>query len=145
MTLSTEFNKSHIWQKKRERVCGKTGEITSFSADVTTSTVSTTFYCSSGKRKMSFFASFPGFSLSSLAFYVSAQESLFFFTALSSEQASERTLLEAELLNEQTLASNEMQACLQNGGKERGNFPGAEKRLAIWQNYSDVRHSFLTT
>lgn len=30
-----------------------------------------------------------------------------------------------ELLNEQTLASNEMQACLQNGGKRRGNFPGA--------------------
>ena len=32
-----------------------------------------------------------------------------------------------ELLNEQTLASNEMQACLQNGGKRRGNFPGALK------------------
>ena len=32
-----------------------------------------------------------------------------------------------ELLNEQTLASNEMQACLQNGGKRRGNFPGAQK------------------
>ena len=47
-------------------------------------------------------------------FYVSSKESLFFFTAW-----------EAELLNEQTLASNEMQACLQNGGKRRGNFPGA--------------------
>ena len=56
---------------------------------------------------MSFFASFPAFMCQAKKVYFSSQHE--------------------ELLNEQTLASNEMQACLQNGGKRRGNFPGALK------------------
>ena len=65
-------------------------------------------------------------------FYVSSKESLFFFTAW-----------EAELLNEQTLASNEMQACLQNGGKRRGNFPGASEMLFFVRSFFAA--SFRTT
>lgn len=45
MTLSTEFNKSHICVGRKKGVCGKRrsiGEITSFSADVTTTSTAAT-------------------------------------------------------------------------------------------------------
>ena len=50
-----------------------------------------------------------------------------------------------ELLNEQTLASNEMQACLQNGGKRRGNFPGASASEMLFFVRSFFAASFRTT
>ena len=53
MTLSTEFNKSHICVGRKKGVCGKRrsiGEITSFSADVTTTSTAAT--------RRHFFASF---------------------------------------------------------------------------------------
>ena len=97
MTLSTEFNKSHIWQKKECVVRRRNNLVFRRCYSLFTVVV----VC----VRCVIFCLFP-------CFYVSSKESLFFFTAW-----------EAELLNEQTLASNEMQACLQNGGKEGGIFP----------------------